>query len=581
MSVTNYDLSVIIPARNEMFLKRTIEDALNKKRGKTEVIVILDGYWPEESIEDNQDLTIIHHSSSIGQRQACNEGVRVSNAKYIMKLDAHCILDEGFDVKLMADCEYDWTVVPRMYNLHAFDMVCQDCGRRNSQGKIICQNEKCKSKNLVMDIIWRPKKHASDFMWFDTTLKFRYFDRNALEPYIIDGDIRKTKEYYSHNYRPEQTKPDIADQMTCLGACWFLQRDRYWELGGMDEGHGSWGQMGVELACKTWLSGGRQVVNKKTWFAHLFRTQDTFKFPYPLSQAETDYARVYSRDLWLNDKWPGAKRPLNWLINHFAPLPGWDKMNLDAVKEVTLDEIIPKEEETKKGIVYYTDNRASERILMASRNQLLHISNGIPIVSVSLYPIEFGDLNIVLDEKRGRLTMFKQIFEGLCNIKCDYVFLCEHDMLYHPSHFEFIPPRDDVYYYNVNTWKVDEESGHALFYITQQTSGLVAYSGLLGEHYAKRIERVEREGYNNRMGYEPGTHSTPRGIDDFKAESFMSDYPNIDIRHKHNLTRSRWRQDQFRSQRSCRGWTESDGVPGWGQTEGCFEDLLSTIIRNV
>jgi glycosyltransferase involved in cell wall biosynthesis len=524
--MSNYDLSVIIPARNEMFLKRTIEDVLNKKQGKTEVIVILDGYWPDESIEDHKDLTIVHHTVSIGQRQACNEGARLSEAKFIMKLDAHCIMDEGFDVKLMADCEYDWTVVPRMYNLHAFDMVCKDCGRRNSQGKVICQDENCRSENLEMEVIWRKRKNASDFMWFDTTLKFRYFDRNALESYLIDGDIRKTKQYYSHKVRPEQSEPDIADQMTCLGACWFLHRERYWELGGMDEGHGSWGQMGVELACKSWLSGGRQVVNKKTWFAHLFRTQETFKFPYPLSQQETDYAREYSRDLWLNDKWPGAKRPLSWLIDHFSPLPGWDKKSV--ISE-------PKESVTSKnkGIVYYTDNRASERVLMASRNQLLYVSNGFPIVSVSLLPIEFGDVNIVVDGERGQLTMFKQILEGIINIQCDYVFLCEHDMLYHPSHFEFVPPKDDVYYYNVNTWKVDEGSGHALFYITQQTSGLVANRDLLGEHYSRRVERVENEGWERSIGYEPGTHHLPRGIDNYNAESFKSTFPNIDIRHKH------------------------------------------------
>jgi len=39
------------------------------------------------------------------------------------------------------------------------------------------------------------------------------------------------------------------------------------ELEGLDERHGFWGQFGTEISCKSWLSGGRQVVNKKTWFA--------------------------------------------------------------------------------------------------------------------------------------------------------------------------------------------------------------------------------------------------------------------------------------------------------------------------
>lgn len=90
----------------------------------------------------------------------------------------------------------------------------------------------------------------------------------------------------------------------------------------MDEAHGSWGQMGVELACKSWLSGGRQVVNKRTWFSHLFRTQDGFGFPYP--NPGILQAREYSKKLWLGGEWPNAVRPLSWLIEHFAPAPGWE-----------------------------------------------------------------------------------------------------------------------------------------------------------------------------------------------------------------------------------------------------------------
>ena len=124
------DLSIIIPARNEEFLQQTIDNILENIRGDTEIIVILDGYWPAKGIPINPKVHVIHHQESIGQRQGVNQGARMSEAKYIMKADAHCAFDEGFDVKLMADCEPDWTVIPRMYNLHAFDWVCPQCKRR-------------------------------------------------------------------------------------------------------------------------------------------------------------------------------------------------------------------------------------------------------------------------------------------------------------------------------------------------------------------------------------------------------------------------------------------------------------------
>ena len=108
----------------------------------------------------------------------------------------------------------------------------------------------------------------------------------------------------------------------------------------------------------------------------------------------------------------------------------------------------------------------------------------------------FGD-NIVLPLERGYLTMFKQILAGLEELKTDVVFLCEHDVLYHPSHFLFTPPKKDVYYYNTNVWKVRYDDGHALHYDCKQTSGLCAYRELLVQHYRERVRKTETVNTNN------------------------------------------------------------------------------------
>jgi len=556
------DLSVIIPARNEEFLQRTIDDILSNAEGDTEVIAILDGYWPNPGIKDNPKVTLIHHEVSIGQRAATNEGARYSQAKYIMKADAHCMFDKGFDVKLMADCEYNWTVIPRMYVLDAFHWICEQCGREwTQQGPMPTQCDICTNTDkFEKRIIWQIKKRKrTDYMWFDKDLRIKYFDKPGLRQY--GDDINAVKKKYSHKIR-DWAKDDITDVMCGIGACWFLHRDRYFELGGMDEDHGSWGQMAVELACKTWLSGGRQVVNKKTWFAHLPRTQEGFSWPYPNPVKAQERARAHSKDLWLNNKWEGRMHDIDWLIDKFSPLPGWDE--------------IAKPKTSTKGLVYYTDNQCEERILNIVRNQLKSICNGHQIVSVSHYPINFGK-NIVLRSPKSPLTMFKQILIGLEGIKSDIVFLVEHDIIYHPSHFDFTPPRDDVFYYNENTWKVRAQDGQALFYHTKQVSGLCANRELLLEHYRKRVERVEKEGFTRYMGFEPGTHTYPRGIDDYKAESYFSEHPNIDIRHSNNLTASRFKKEQYRDQNSIKGWTLADEVPFWGKTKNRFSQFLESI----
>ena len=533
------ELSVLVPSRNEMFLKRTIEDILEHREAETEVIAILDGEWADPQIEQHEDVTVVYHPESRGQRAATNEAARISQAKFIMKADAHCSFDQGFDRKLMEEFEYDWTVVPRMYNLHAFDWQCNACGNRTYQGPEPEKCEKCgKNEGFEMVMVWEPRKNRqSDFARFDNTLRFRYWG--------------------AYGHRPE-AQGDIADLMCHVGACWAMHRERYWELGGCDEEHGSWGQMGVEISCKSWLSGGRQVVNKRTWFAHMFRTQGgTFGFPYPLSGRQVNNARKYSRELWVNNKWPKAVHDLNWLLEKFKPVPTWHE---------------------KKAVVYYTDNRLDEKLMAACQKQLRKAAGDIPIIAVSLKGTGFGDQNIMLNEERSYLAMFKQILAGIEATDADVIFFAEHDVLYHPSHFEFLPEGDDKYWYNDNVWKVRVEDGHALHYDCQQTSGLCAYRKLLLEHYQERVKRTEEKfaefgdsrdyrRWVGRQGFEPGTHGREERVDDFKAKSWQSESPNIDLRHEYNLTSSRWKQDQFRNKKYCRGWMEADEVPGWGKME--------------
>ena len=229
-----------------------------------------------------------------------------------------------------------------------------------------------------------------------------------------------------------------------------------------------------------------------------------------------------------------------------------------------------------KGLIYYSDCRGDEKILSATRRQLIKATTDLPIISITLAPLDFGK-NTVLPLERGILTMFRQILTGLEQLDTDIAFLVEHDVLYHPSHFKFTPPQNNTYYYNENTWKIDAISGKALFYYTKQVSGLCANRELLLQHYKTRVARVETHGYERRTGYEPGCHQLPTGIDNFTAEKWMSEYPNLDIRHQYNLTANRWKQSQFRRKSTCQGWTWSDDIPGWAKIRGRFNEFLEAI----
>jgi|CXWL01.1.fsa_nt_gi glycosyltransferase involved in cell wall biosynthesis len=553
------DLSILIPARNEMFLAKTIENILENIEGNTEIIAVLDGTWSDPGIPDHPKVTLLYFPESIGQRAATNAAAKLSKAKYIMKCDAHCSFDKGFDVKMMQAMHDDWTMVPLMKNLHAFDWVCPNEHRRYQSPSGPCKE--C-GQETQRDILWRAKESPKSVSYcFDSTPHFQYF-----------GDYAK---------RPEG-QGLITETMSLQGSCFMLTREKYWELDICDENFGSWGSQGIEVALKTWLSGGAVMVNKKTWYAHLFRTQGgDFGFPYPMPASQQERAKTTARELFFNDNWPKQVRPLSWLVERFWPVNGWTKWDLRKLQNNTFKfsrkksvikpgESEPSEDIPTKGIVFYTDNQLKVKIAHQVQKQLRHVSEvtGIPIVNVSLKPMaHFGDKNIHLQLERGYLTMFKQILAGLEASDAEVIFLCEHDVLYHPSHFDFTPKRKGKFYYNRNFWKLRAEDGHALHYDADQVNGLCAYRKLLIQEYKKRVRLVEKHGYPRSMGFEPGTH-------DKRSEFWKSEFPIIDIRHGHNLTKNRWSIDEFRNKKSATNWTETDDeIEGWGKTTDLIKNF--------
>src|SRR5450830_959480 len=121
------DLSILIPSRNEMFLQKTIENILANIEADTEIIAILDGAPANPPIPQNERVNVISLPESIGQRASTNMAAKLSRAKYIMKVDAHCGFDKGFDRKMLeafAITGDNVTMVPIMRNLWAYDWKC-------------------------------------------------------------------------------------------------------------------------------------------------------------------------------------------------------------------------------------------------------------------------------------------------------------------------------------------------------------------------------------------------------------------------------------------------------------------------
>jgi glycosyltransferase involved in cell wall biosynthesis len=278
-------LSVIIPSRNERFMPETVNDIFSKSTGDIEVIVVLEGGVPEQLPQKNKNLSYIVNEPAKGMRAAINAAVAVSRGEYLLKCDAHCMFEVGFDEVLKANMQDNWIVIPRRHSLDPINWTLDHNG-----------------------------KSGRDYHYLDFPAPDKPHDAGM---HGVEWPQRSRE-------RANNPKYDIDDTMSFQGSCWFMKKTWFTDfLGGMSEkGYGSFSQEPQEIGNKTWLGGGEIKVNKLTWYAHLHKGK-TYGRMYHQNNSEIVAGHLYSSRHWMNNEEPGILYEFKWLINKFSPVPGW------------------------------------------------------------------------------------------------------------------------------------------------------------------------------------------------------------------------------------------------------------------
>ena len=71
--------------------------------------------------------------------------------------------------------------------------------------------------------------------------------------------------------------------------------------------------------------------------------------------------------------------------------------------------------------------------------------------------------------------------------------------------------------------------------------------------YKEKVRQIENDEFDR--------HFEPQN----DRIGFESKFPNVDIRHANNLTKSRWEKNDFRNEKFTEGWAESKIIPGWNE----------------
>jgi glycosyltransferase involved in cell wall biosynthesis len=287
--MTTEKVSIIIPARNEDYLYKTVDSLLQNATGEIEIIIILDGYWPISiDCKDSRAITI-HFSDSRGMRSAINTGARMAKGKYLMKIDAHCMVGKGYDELLKKELDVDSLAIPSRYALDV---------------------EKWASKNYVPPV---------EYLY----LTYPYIKEEqfglGLHGKKWTGETKGKQGWWE----PERTYANkkIDEIMTWQGSCWFMHRDKFFDIDCLDTMYSyNMYQEAIELGFKIWLSGGKLLVNKNTWYAHWHKVESS---NYNMSKQAKLETEAMSTWFWMQDKWSKKKYDIKWFINKFWPIPTW------------------------------------------------------------------------------------------------------------------------------------------------------------------------------------------------------------------------------------------------------------------
>ena len=250
-------LSVIIPSYKDPLLHKTIDSLLDNCIGEIEIIIVLDGYWPEKLIRDDKRIKIIHLGKNRGMRGAINAGVLVSKGEFIMRTDEHVMFAKGFDKEMIESCQPNWIMNARRYFLD-------------------------------------PVK------WERMDIPYVDYEKLVIQKDDKGNEIKFAGQRW-HSRDKERKDIMIDETMAMQGSVWCMSR-KWWDdvIGELQtEGYGPLIQDSHEMVFKTWQKGGKLMLNKNTWYAHKHRSfSRTHNNGTVENPANCDAGYAYALKIW-------------------------------------------------------------------------------------------------------------------------------------------------------------------------------------------------------------------------------------------------------------------------------------------
>ncbi len=238
-------VSVMIPvgAVDEQYLERTVESVVKNAVGPIEILVE-------------------HDREKEGHRVLTNIMAARAKGKYLLRIDCHSAMTEGWDARMKESCGPTTLLTPV---IDALDIETW-AGRGRDMGLV-----------------------------------------------VLTKTMQNTYPLFSHNVESREIEEET---MSILGCTYMIQKDYYWHHDGCEEALGVWGAGGLEWVLKVWLTGGRVMLRTDVVSYHLFRKGGKTPFDIDIKRLNKTFIELGTR--WRSGLGKGQTRPLSWLSERFS-----------------------------------------------------------------------------------------------------------------------------------------------------------------------------------------------------------------------------------------------------------------------
>lgn len=213
-------------------------------------------------------------------------------------------------------------------------------------------------------------------------------------------------------------------------------------------------------------------------------------------------------------------------------------------------------------IIYLTANKVPDKWAFYQRAVLSEAVVGMPVISVSMKPIDYGETNIIQEGETCIDNIYWNMLKAAKIAKTPFMAVAEDDVLYPREHFTSFRPPMDTFAYNNVRWQI-HLWGEPIFYWRARLSNysLIAPREALIKGLEERFEKYP---FGQQLGGGELGHNRferKRGTTQHKMVEFSTTIGLVAFNHIYSI------DVLEQKQKKRMGKIRATAIPYWGSAK--------------